>query len=50
MPLLLDIHEDQDQTHLRELLLEGAASEPSGAADEKYFAGLRDSIRQRAKR
>ncbi len=42
------IRKDQDRTHLRELLLEGAASEPTGAADEKYFEGLRDSIRQRA--
>ncbi len=42
------IRKDQDRTHLRDLLLEGAASEPSGAAGEEYFEGLRDSIRQRA--
>jgi hypothetical protein len=35
---------------LRNLLLEGAGSEPSGTADEKYFEGLRDHVRQRADR
>ena len=44
------IPKDQDRTHLRELLLDGAASEPTGAANEKCFEGLRDTIRQRANR
>ena len=41
------IRKDQNRTQLRALLLEGAASEPSGATDEEYFEGLRDRVRQR---
>jgi len=44
------IRKDQDRTRLRNLLLEGAASAPSGVADEAYFDSLRDPIRQHAKR
>jgi antitoxin ParD1/3/4 len=44
------IRKDQECTRLRNLLLEGAGSEPSGTADEKYFEGLRDHVRQRADR
>lgn len=44
------IRKDQERTRLRNLLLEGAGSEPSGTADEKYFEGLRDHVRQRADR
>ncbi len=32
---------DQEHTRLRNLLLEGAGSESSGMADEKYFDSLR---------
>ena len=44
------IRKDQERTRLRNLLLEGAGSEPSGTADEKYFEGLRAHVRQRADR
>jgi antitoxin ParD1/3/4 len=44
------IRKDQERTHLRNLLLEGAGSEPSGTVDEKYFEGLRAHVRQRADR
>lgn len=44
------IRKDQERTRLRDLLLEGAASQPIGAADRKYFDGLRNRIRRRAKR
>jgi antitoxin ParD1/3/4 len=40
------IRKDQDRERLRGLLLEGAASAPTGPADTAYFAGLRDSLRQ----
>ncbi len=43
------IRKDQDRMRLRDLLLEGAASEPSGTADETYFDDLRDRVRQHAK-
>jgi antitoxin ParD1/3/4 len=35
------IRRDQDRQHLRNLLLDGAASGPAGPADAAYFAGLR---------
>ncbi|OGA28205.1 MAG: addiction module antitoxin [Betaproteobacteria bacterium RIFCSPLOWO2_02_FULL_65_24] len=44
------IRKDQERTHLRGLLLEGAASSPLAAADGAYFDGLRNRIRRRAKR
>jgi len=44
------IRKDQERTHLRGLLLEGAASAPIGPADGKYFNGLRSRIGRRAKR
>ncbi|RMG34286.1 MAG: type II toxin-antitoxin system ParD family antitoxin [Gammaproteobacteria bacterium] len=40
------IRKDKDKNRLRSLLLEGATSAPSGAADEAYFEGLRDYIRR----
>jgi len=40
------IRADQDREGLRKLLLDGAASKPTGAVDEKYFSGLRDRVRQ----
>jgi antitoxin ParD1/3/4 len=36
------IRKDQDRQRLRALLLEGAASEPAGAADSAFFDGLRE--------
>jgi antitoxin ParD1/3/4 len=44
------IRKDQDRFRLRELLLEGAASTPTGEADASYFYSLRARIHQRAKR
>jgi antitoxin ParD1/3/4 len=35
------IRKDQDRQRLRGLLLAGAASRPSAAADDAYFEGLR---------
>lgn len=35
------IRKEQDRTHLRSLLLQGAASVPGQPADEQYFDGLR---------
>lgn len=35
------IRKDQDRQHLRQLLMEGASSPPSGPADERYLKGLR---------
>jgi antitoxin ParD1/3/4 len=35
------IRKDQERQHLRGLLLEGAASAPTGPADKSYFEGLR---------
>lgn len=43
------IRRDQDRLHLRDLLLEGAASPPSEPADAAYFEGLRESVRRRAR-
>ena len=42
------IRKDQERTQLRNLLLDGAASAPSGVADAAYFEGLRDHIRRHA--
>ncbi|MFH0341622.1 MAG: DUF6362 family protein [Chromatiales bacterium] len=41
------IRKEQDRTRLRELLLEGAATQPGGPADEAYFDGLRSRVRKR---
>ena len=38
------IRKDQERLQLRELLLAGASSQPSAAADSAYFATLRDRI------
>jgi antitoxin ParD1/3/4 len=40
------IRRDQDRQQLRNLLAEGARSDPAGPADASYFAALRDSIRK----
>lgn len=42
------IRRDQDRQHLRELLLEGAASVPTAPVDADYFEGLRKQVRQRS--
>ena len=44
------IRKDQERTRLRSLLLEGAATEPAGAADRTYFDNLRKRVRRRVKR
>ena len=44
------IRKDQDRQHLRGLLLEGAASPLSVAADSNYFGQLRDSVREAGRR
>lgn len=41
------IRRDQDRLHLRELLLEGAASQLSGQADQQYFSNLRRLAKQK---
>lgn len=41
------IRKEQDRLHLRNLLLEGATSDPSGTADAAYFESLRDEVRRR---
>jgi len=38
------IRKDQDRWQLRNLILEGAASEPTEPADAAYFEGLRDRV------
>jgi antitoxin ParD1/3/4 len=43
------IRKDQDRQHLRNLLLEGAASPPGKVADDGYFDGLREKARQHSK-
>ena len=43
------IRRDQDRLHLRDLLLQGAASAPAAEATSAYFDGLRDRVRQRAR-
>ncbi len=42
------IRKDRDRLRLRELLLAGAASEPSTAVDAAYFEVLREKVRQTA--
>lgn len=42
------IRRDQDRQHLRELLLEGAASAPTAPVDTGYFEGLRERVRQQS--
>ncbi len=44
------IRKDQDRQTLRQLLLDGAASAPTKAADDAYFDSLRDRARSRAAR
>lgn len=39
------IRKEQDRARLRELLLEGAQSEPVGEFDPAYFASLRATVR-----
>ena len=39
------IRKDQDRLHLRNLLLEGAASAPTTPADNSYFSALREKVR-----
>ena len=41
------IRRDQDRLHLRELLLEGAASQITGQADTAYFSNLRQTVAQK---
>ena len=38
------IRKDQERLQLRELLLAGASSKPTTAADAAYFASLRDRV------
>ena len=38
------IRKDQERLQLRELLLAGASSKPTAAADAAYFASLRDRV------
>jgi antitoxin ParD1/3/4 len=40
------IRRDSDRLRLRDLLLEGAASEPTAPADQAYFKELRDRARR----
>jgi len=42
------IRKDQERTRLRQLLLEGAASDPGRQADAAYFEGLRERVRRHA--
>ena len=42
------IRRDQDRQHLRELLVEGAASAPTAPVDADYFEGLRKQVRRRS--
>ena len=44
------IRKDQDRQHLRELLLEGAKSEPGEAVTAPYFDGLRERVLTAGKR
>jgi antitoxin ParD1/3/4 len=41
------IRRDQDRQHLRSLLVEGAASPPTGPVDGAYFDELRVRVRAR---
>lgn len=36
------IRRDADRSHLRELLLQGASSQPAAEVDDAFFAVLRD--------
>ena len=38
------IRQDQDRRHLRDLLLEGAASPPTQPVNSAYFEGLRQRV------
>ena len=40
------IRKEQDIQHLRDLLLEGAASPVEGVADKAFFQSLREEIRE----
>lgn len=40
------IRKEQDIQHLRDLLLEGAASPVEGVADKAFFRSLREEIRE----
>ncbi|MDE2669754.1 MAG: type II toxin-antitoxin system ParD family antitoxin [Chloroflexota bacterium] len=40
------IRKEQDIQHLRDLLLEGAASPVAGVADKAFFESLREEIRE----
>lgn len=40
------IRHDQERTQLRNLLLQGAQSAPTGLADEQYFADLRSGVKK----
>ena len=42
------IRRDQDRQHLRDLLLEGAASARTAPVDADYFEGLRKQVRQQS--
>lgn len=42
------IRKERDREHLRGLLLEGAASGPSGPADRAFFDELRERVQRRA--
>lgn len=42
------IRRDQERVRLRNLLLDGAQSRPTGVADAKYFTSLRSVIKKRA--
>jgi len=41
------IRKEQDRTHLRGMLLDGARSAVAGAADAAYFASLRARVAKR---
>jgi antitoxin ParD1/3/4 len=43
------IRKDQERQHLRDLLLEGAASPPAAPADANYFQALRAKVRRQVK-
>jgi antitoxin ParD1/3/4 len=43
------IRRDQERLQLRELLVAGAASAPTKAADSAYFRGLRSGVRKAGK-
>jgi antitoxin ParD1/3/4 len=44
------IRKDQERTRLRDLLLEGAASDPAVPADRPYFDELRKRVRRQPRR